>query len=511
MNKSTEEQQKIFTADEKAQKTFDGFDNFVSRVGLNNNNTLSAGAYFFNLMTRNRIQLEAAYRGSWIVGAVIDCIAEDMTKAGIDISTNDNNYDIKDIQARISLLQVWQSLCDLTKWGRLYGGAIGIIQINGQDLSTPLNIDTIGQDQFEGLAVYDRWQLNPSLVEVIKSGPDMGLPEYYYIVNNLTSMEVSAAATIGQVKVHHSRCIRSIGIKLPWFQAITEMMWGESILERMWDRMISFDTATLSSANLIERANNRTIGIENLREIVAMGGKAQQGLEAQFEMMRQFQTNEGITLMDKNDTFVATKYSFAGLDTLLLQFGQQLSGASGIPLVRLFGQSPAGLSATGESDLRNYYDNINARQETNLRSPVDKLLKIIWRSTFGQPPPKDLTFTFKTLWQMSDMDKSTITKTNAETILGAEERGIISKKTAAIELRQSTGNTGIFSNITDEEIEELDEADDLPPMPEPGGEGARNPDDGSSPSPASNKSKDEKSFILKVRDRVMKMFDNEVK
>src|SRR5690606_19826290 len=157
----------------------DGFDNFVSRLGLNNDNTLSAGLYIFNLMTRNRVQLEAAYRGSWVVGKVVDCVAEDMTRAGINITTNEAEEDIKDMQAYIKRLRVWDSLCDLIKWGRLYGGAIAVMQIEGQDLATPLRVDTVGEGAFLGLAVYDRWQLNPDLNDMIEAGPDIGLPKYY--------------------------------------------------------------------------------------------------------------------------------------------------------------------------------------------------------------------------------------------------------------------------------------------------------------------------------------------
>ena len=39
-------------------------------------------------------------------------------------------------------------------------------------------------------------------------------------------------------------------------------------------------------------------------------------------------------------------------------FLQVAAGAADIPVTRLLGQSPAGLSATGESDTRNYYDMI---------------------------------------------------------------------------------------------------------------------------------------------------------
>lgn len=466
--KITVDAMKVFAAEAKAAalaaKTTDGFDNFLSRLGLNNDNALSGGTYEFNLVTRNRIKLEAAYRGSWVVGAVIDSIPEDMTRAGIDITTNEADEDIKDLQNAISRLQIWQSLCSLGKWGRLYGGAVGVIQIKGQKLDTPLDLDRIAKDQFQGIVVYDRWQLNPVLQGVIDSGPEMGLPGFYQIVNNPTQLDPSAPTATGQTTVHHSRCIRYTGIDLPYFQAITEMMWGESILERLWDRLIAFDNATMSSASLIDRANLRTVGIDGLREIVGAGGAAQQGLLAQFEMMRALQVNEGLTLLDKNDTFASTAYSFAGLSDMLLQFGQQLSGSSGIPLVRLFGQSPAGLSATGDADIRMYYDNINAQQEAKLRNPWEVLLKVLWRSTFGTAAPKDLEFQFTPLWQMSAIDQSTIAKSNAETITGAFEAGLVSKDCAMKELRDSSSDTGIFSNISDEDI--TDAENEEPPIPD---------------------------------------------
>lgn len=464
MDKKVEVNPMKFLVDEaKSRMTADGFDNFVSRLGLNNDNALSAGTYEFNLVTRNRIKLEAAYRGSWIVGAVVDSVAEDMTRAGIEVTTNEAEEEIKNLQREISKRQIWQSIQSLIKWGRLYGGAIGVIQIKGQRLDTPLSPDTISKGQFQGITVFDRWQLRPDMTSVIQSGPDMGLPIFYYIVNNPIQLDQESQSATGQIKVHHSRCIRYLGIELPYFQAITEWMWGESVLERLWDRLISFDNATMSSASLIDRANLRTVGIEGLREIIAAGGAAQQGLLSMFEMMRSMQVNEGLTLLDKNDSFTSTAYSFSGLSDMMLQFGQQLSGASGIPLVRLFGQSPAGLSSTGESDIRMYYDNINAQQESKLRQPFEVLLKVMWRSTFNKPAPEDLEFSFTPLWQMSAIDKATIAKSNTETIIGAFEAGLTERSTAMKELRGISGDTGMFSNISDEEIDKVENDD--PPVP----------------------------------------------
>lgn len=451
----------------------DGFANFASRLGVNpgTDNQISEGFYVLNLLSRNRLQLEAAYRGSWIVGAMVDAVAEDMTRAGITITTSEGAKEIQDFQAGMKRLQIWNSLCDTIKWSRLYGGAIGIMQVEGQDLSTPLRIETVAKGQFLGLAVYDRWQLFPDLTRVIPSGPDMGLPAYYTI---LTSADYITQQTTGEnnnfnaqtgvmsgQRVHHSRIIRQGGVKLPFFQAITEQMWGMSELERIHDRLVSFDTATMSSANLINHAHLRTVQVKDLREIMSSGGKAEEGLIRMFEYMRLLQSNEGITLLDGEDTFSTTAYSFSGLSDMMLQFGQQLSGASGIPLVRLFGQSPAGLNSTGESDIRNYYDNINTQQEANLRPGMDRLIRVVWQSLFGKPCPTDMEFNFTPLWQMTAKEKAEIGEIKTRTVSAAHSEGLIPKVTAIKELRQASTETGLFSNITDEDIQEAEE-DDVP-------------------------------------------------
>lgn len=451
--------------------TLDGFDNFISRTGLNNNNALSASTYEFNLITRNRLLLEASYRGSWIVGKIVDCFAEDMTREGIEWTTTKDDEDPNVLKKAISRLKINQSMCFAEKMGRLYGAAIGVYQIKGQKMDTPLDLDTISKDQFQGIIVYDRWQLNPVLTDVIDSGPDIGLPKYYDVVNNPTQTDPTSNTATGQVRIHYSRLFRDIGIDLPYFQAITEQMWGESILERLWDRLISFDNVTMSAANLVERANLRTVGIAGLREIIAAGGEAQQGLVGQFEMMRLAQSNEGLTLIDKEDTFQTTAYSFAGLSDMMLQFSQQMSGACDTPMVRLFSQSPAGMNSTGESDLRMYYDSVKAKQEAKFRAPWETLLAIMWRSVYGKPAPEDLTFEFVPLWQMSATDKATVAKTTTDTIIEAHEAGLVPTAKAMKELQQASAEIGIFSSITDEDITEVESED--PPLPgeEPAGEG----------------------------------------
>jgi len=458
-------------------KVSDGFSNLVARLGMasGTGNQASEGNYVFNLISRQRLQLEAMYRGNWIVGKVVDCVAEDMTRAGITITSTEAPEDMEEMRVQMSRLSIMSSINDVIKWSRLYGGSIGVMMIDGQDLESPLVIDRIQKGQFSGLSVFDRWQLWPDLTNVIRNGPNLGLPAYYTIIgapdilrmmNNdkgqVGSFDISTFAQTGGLRVHHSRIIRMSGVKLPYYQSITEMLWGMSEVERLHDRLVAFDSATMSSANLINHANLRTVKIKDLREIVSSSGKAAEGLYAQFDMMRYAQNNEGLTLLDAEDDFASTAYSFAGLSDMMLQFGQQLSGATDIPLVRLFGQSPAGLNSTGESDLRMYYDGINAKQEIALRQPFERLLRVLHMSIFGKPAPKDMQFTFTPLWQMSATEKAANGRTIAETIAGAHDAGLISKFVALKELRQASTETGLFTNITDEDIAEAENEIDVP-------------------------------------------------
>jgi phage-related protein (TIGR01555 family) len=458
-------------------QTADGFDNFVSRIGLNNKNTLSAGTYTYNLVTRNRILLELSYRGSWIVGRVIDCRAKDMTRGGITITTTKGNGDLKKVDAAISKLKLWTGFREGQQWGDLYGGALAVVQVAGQKMDTPLKLDTITKGQFQGLVVYDRWQLNPVLDHLIDSGPDMGLPAFYQVVNDprLLEPDNNEAKLIEQgQKIHFSRVIRFGGIKLPYMQAITEQLWGESKLERLWDRLIAFDNATMSAASLIDRANLRTVKVDKLREIIAAGGDAYDALVQMFDLVRQLQTNEHMTLLDKEDEFISDSYTFTGLAEMILQLAQQLSGSTGIPLVVLFGQSPSGLNSNGDTDLRTYYDSVKADQESEFRNGWELVLKVLWRSTFGQEMPDDLEFSFNPLWQQTETEKANNAKTTAETIIGAFENNVTDKPTTLRELRDKSGDTGLFSNITDEMIAEAE----LEPAPEPdmnGGEGDEPP------------------------------------
>jgi phage-related protein (TIGR01555 family) len=438
-------------------RSFDTFQNFLARVGIGTGNQNDGSTYGFNPLSRNRTKLEWMYRGSWMCRAGVDAIAEDMTREGVEVRSDDKPEAQQELEKEAKRLQIWSKIEETIKWSRLYGGAIGVMLVDGQQFGTPLRLETIKKGQFKGLAVLDRWQLQPSFNELITElGPELGQPKFYTVINT--------SSVLANLRIHHSRVIRMDGADVPFNQQQQENFWGISVLEPLYDRLVAFDSTTSGAAQLVYKAHLRTYKVKGLREIIGMGGKPYEGLIAQIAAMRTFQSIEGITLMDLEDEFETHQYTFSGLDNVLLQFGQQLSGALGIPLVRLFGQSPAGLNSTGESDLANYDDGIKQKQESRLRTPVETIYQLLYRSVFGTEPPKSFALHFRPLRQLSDEQRANITKTRTDAVCTAYEKQIIDRSTSMKELKQISEVTGAFSNIDDKAIKDAEADPD--PTPE---------------------------------------------
>src|SRR6516165_2906161 len=78
----------VRAAERMARKfSTDSFANFAQNIGIGSDNPMTTSTYGFNPITRVRILLEWIYRGSWIGGLVIDSVADDMTREGIELGS----------------------------------------------------------------------------------------------------------------------------------------------------------------------------------------------------------------------------------------------------------------------------------------------------------------------------------------------------------------------------------------------------------------------------------------
>ena len=438
-------------------RALDAFSNVLARLGAGTPNLLEGTEYSLQRMSRDFNTLNALYRESWIVRRIIDVIPADMLKNWITITSGLE----PDVEKRLSLTLRRTQLIDKLKrgmqWGRLYGGALGVMLVKhqGYDLSQPLQLDWIMPGDFEGLLIFDRWNgINPSseLIEDV-GDPDYGYPKYYTVTD---------PAGGGSVKIHYSRVVRFTGNTLPFWEEIAEMQWGASVIESIFDELRKRDNVSWNIAQLTFMANIRVLKMQDLGQLLAAtDNESQAELLRTLEAQNMLLNNMGMQVMDAADGLETHQYTFGGLADCSQQFSMDISGAAEIPVTRLFGRSPSGLNATGESDLQNYYDMIAEKQESYLRPILNKVLPPFIISTLGSLPD-DFDFEFDPVAEPSDKERADLAKCGTDNVVAAYNAGLISQRTALKELKQQSERTGVWTNITDEDIERASDTVEQP-------------------------------------------------
>lgn len=291
---------------------------------------------------------------------------------------------------------------------------------------------------FQGLLVLDRTQgVEPSLeLEEDLDDPDFGLPKYYTV-----DLEDR-----GPVRMHHSRILRFTGRDLPGQETRRENYWGASELEHIHEELGKRSAASANIAQLIFQANITTLKMSDFGDVLAMGTEEQKAQirSALFEENR-FRTSFGLQVLSSGDTLENHPYSFGGLAEIYEQFMLDMAGAAEIPAVKLFGRSPAGMNATGEADLKNYYELISRLQERHLRPALEKLLPVLALSAWGYLP-EDLDFVFNPIAAESPAETAELAEKLSAPVIEAFKAGLLTREEALAELRARGSPYGVWQN-----------------------------------------------------------------
>ena len=421
----------------------DAFANPLFRLGWGSQSPLEATEYPLTRMTDNYALLNSLYRDNWVVQNVVGLMVDDMLCEWFQVKGSVT----PEMQDALERLERDTRLRDRInaglRWGRLYGGAAGLIMVRGQDdLEAPLDLDMVYPGSFQGLYILDRWMgITTTNGLVMEAGEPV--PEYY----SITDAQGNTVA-----RVHHSHVIRFTGRELPEIERIAEMYWGESEVEALYKEVVAHDNVSANMAALTFQANINTMEVKGLEQLFSIGSsQAQRRFWQVMQAQSVLRSNFGTQLVEEGNKITNTQYSFAGLRDVYESMALNLCGASHYPMTKLFGRSPSGMNATGESDLRNYYDYVDSQREAKLRPALQKLLPILAMSAWGYVPD-DLDFNFPPLWTPTAKEVSEIGKAKSETIIAAFQSGLLDASTAQKELKKLSDETGLFDSITDEAI-----------------------------------------------------------
>lgn len=427
--------------------TMDAFSNPAARIGLGTMDLLQATEYPMTRLTQNYQLLTSLYRENWIIQNIIATIPNDMIRKWYRLRS-DIAPELLGSMGRLERrTQIRKKILQGMYWGRLYGGAAGVLLIKGQnDMSHPLEIDAVMPGSFLGLHIVDRWNGIYPEGELVTdpSDPDFGLPAYYTIRDD----ETGRTAT----RVHHSRVIRFIGRELPWMEQVTENYWGESEIEAVYEETVRRDNVAGNIAALTFRANINYQETDGLDQLLGT---------ANTEMQRRFwntmaaqsmlESNFGTRIINRGDAIHNTQYTFTGLPDVYDRVMMDVAGAARTPVTKLFGRSPAGLNATGESDMQNYYDYIDGLRETELRGILERLMPVMAFSAWGHLPD-DLEIDFPPMRTPEAGEIAEIAEQKTNAVLAAYQNDLIDSATAQRELKGLSEESGLFGMISDESI-----------------------------------------------------------
>ena len=158
MGKKRTRVQKLNNNQQVPVNTMDAFSNPAARLGFGTMDLMQATSYPLTRMTQNYELLTSLYRDNWIVQNIVATIPNDIVRKWYEIKGGIAPEWIDRMTKLERRTQVRRKILLGMYWGRLYGGAVGVMLIKGQnDLSQPLDLDTVMPDSFLGLQILDRW------------------------------------------------------------------------------------------------------------------------------------------------------------------------------------------------------------------------------------------------------------------------------------------------------------------------------------------------------------------
>lgn len=387
-----------------AKTLADGYINAVARLGFGTSAKSAADSYMLaaELLTANPAEIEAAYRTSWF-RKVVDIPPFDMTRQWRHWQAKkDQIQKIEDEEKRLGVLvKVRQAMT----WARLTGGAGILLGVNdGLPSSAPLDPERVAQGGLQFIHPMSRDTLSAGELDRDPLSPTFGQPTLYRI----------SGGNRPETVIHPTRVIRFVGNEIPDSVTTTADGWGDSLWFVLKRAISSSDAVMEGLASLVHEAKIDVIKIPNLMENLATQAFEDKLVNRLAAATRAKSINNAL-LLDANEEYDQKQITFSSLPDVAKIFLAVMSGMADIPATRLLGKSPDGQNATGDSDLRNYYDMLKSRQSNELTPAMNPLDECLIRSALGNRP-EEIYSEWNPLWQMTPQEKAEVDNKNADTI-----------------------------------------------------------------------------------------------
>lgn len=335
--------------------------------------------------------LDAMYHGEDLPATIVDALPTDALSAGF--SFGDPALDDAARRWRLGDL-----LLEARIWSRLHG--VGGLLLGTSAVTGPMNsklrLETVGPRALQYILPIQRDEFSIAAVNMDPDSPTYRDPVMY---------------RVGNRDVHPSRVILFPGARTSARQRAMADGFDLSVLQRPYNVLRDTEHTWRSIMAVVADLSTGVVAVKNLQSQIA-NGHAQVARD-RADIMAYSRSVNGMLLLDAdNESYQHVgAVNLTGIDPLVMRVFVRLAAAARMPVTRLLGMSPAGLNATGESDLANWYK--ECMGERTLLEPSILYLGALVALSEGCTVPGEVTW--PALWDLSDLEQSTLDKTRAET------------------------------------------------------------------------------------------------
>lgn len=394
----------------------DGYVNLLNKYGTKQDN--SEAYKFEREPVIPDMQLTGLYEGNGLFSKIIDTPAEEALKHGFDLNLKSDELNAF-VEDALDDLEWEERAATAIKWARLYGGALIVMLIDdGRGLEEPVDWEHIRS--IDELRVYERSIVQPDYASLYQQDyggkgvgnrvSKFGQPEYYYV-----------SSIYGSFKVHESRCLVFRNGVLPEQTSnATYLFWGMPEYVRIRRALRETVTAHTDSVKLLERSVQAIYSMKGLASLLTTDDGENQVLKR----LQLVDTSRGllnsIAIDSEGEQYDFKTFQFSGVKDVIDATCNMLSALTNIPQTILFGRSPAGMNATGDSDFESYYNFVEKIQRLMLKRNLRTLLDVVFRAGIASgdvAEEPDYKLEFNPLWSLSDTEQATVDQTKAQTAL----------------------------------------------------------------------------------------------
>lgn len=237
--------------------------------------------------------------------------------------------------------------------------------------------------QYDAVDPLDRWYFRP---------------RYWYVT--------------GVGPVHASHFLRFVSAEPPILLRPSYNFFGVPQVQIALDYLRHFTGTRESAARLLKKFSLTVLKTDM---DAVLYGSDDSGVRARLQHLADHRDNDGVYAISYEDEdIVQVNTPLSGVTEIVRQALELLSCVWRIPVVKFLGISPGGFNATGESDLRSFYDHVESQRAKIFAHNFDTLSKVLCLSVLGREAP-GISWEWPSLWTMTRRERAEIGKIDADT------------------------------------------------------------------------------------------------